>query len=132
MSLDRDQVLVWLNQFGDEDDANVLSAARALNSAVADAGADWDELLVSGDAENDDIIDEIDEIDEIDAEAAESLPPADNSALAALIDKILKRSDLYEGTRQEIEEFKAELESGTLDAGDAKYVQALARRLGLK
>ena len=123
MSLDREQILAWLDQLGDEDDATALAAARALHAEVAASEVDWDDLLVA---------DEGDEEPETSAESPKVEVDLDNAAVKTLVEKILSRSDLFEGTRQELEEFKSELEAGTFDSGDTEYVQALARRLGVK
>ena len=122
MSLDREQILVWLEQLGDADDASVLDAARSLHAAIAESESDWDDLLVG----------EAADAPEDDAEAAAPEPSADGVSAAALISKILSRSNLFEGTRQELEDFKAEIKEGNFDDGDVPYIRAMARRLGIK
>ena len=54
----------------------------------------------------------------------------DASSLQRLIKKMLDSRDLMPETREELEEYRAELEKGTLHPDDASYVEGLARRLG--
>ncbi len=144
MSLDRDQILAWLEQLGDADDKAVLDAARSLHAAIAESESDWDDLLVGepAGAPEDDAEAESDWDDLLDGEAAsapeddaESAAPelsADGVSAASLINKILSRSNLFDGTRQELEDFKAEIKEGSFDNGDVPYIRAMARRLGIK
>ena len=49
--LDRNQIIELLNDLGKEQDEDVLSAARSLNSRVTKSGLSWDDLLVADQSE---------------------------------------------------------------------------------
>ena len=59
-------------------------------------------------------------------------PVSDAAASGAdgQIDALLARSDLSDELREELEGYKEDIAEGEFTASDAKYVDALARRLG--
>ena len=133
-SVDRDEIIRLLEALGSEDDAAVLEAARTLHAQVADAGQDWDDLLVTqatAIAEDE---------DEPDADADDEPPVASGDAPAGgkkskddetleLIEKLLASRDRSEALREELEEYKADIANGDFAARDHQYVRALYNRL---
>lgn len=142
--LDRDALIRELEQLGDADDATVLAAARSIAALVAAADADWDGLLAPhGDASPveqptttvdepaDEPADETaDEPAEPPAAAPEVVADGDDfAAEVAIIDKLLARPELFEGTRQELEASREDIAAGEFLAADRKYLHALNARL---
>ncbi len=130
--LDRNRILAGLEALGEEDDVTVLEAARDLHAQVSDAGLSWQELLRPEQVENGADLDE-----PAPQPAAQPAPqpapeptpvPADGDDLA-MVEALLRRPNLYAGTRDELEDYKQDIESGDFTADDRKYLRALAARL---
>ena len=148
---ERNTVIDLLDKLGSERDEDVLAAARALHALIAEAGMNWQDLLVGDDGsapdepaiddftddedDDDDIEDDEDdtEDDEDDIEDDTGEPAtkfvASESETGKLIDKLLARDGNSEGFREELEEYKADLTNGDLDPSDHRYIQALYARL---
>ena len=132
--LDRDEVIRLLDQLGDDQDADVLQAARELHRQITAAGMDWDDLLVADtaaeSANGDDSPVEDSPVEEV--EAAEAPPVAKqgkNADSLALIEKLLAMPNRSEALREELEEYKADIANGEFEARDHEYVRALYKRL---
>ncbi len=130
--LNRDEIIALLERLGEEDDAAVLEAARALHASVAESGTSWADLLVpEGGGEAADAA----------PEAADTAPEAAAAPTGggggggdalALIDKLLARSGITEDFRREMEGYKADIADGTFADADLKYLRALDKRLSGK
>lgn len=119
-SVDRNALIELLDRLGSTDDAAVLEAARALHRKAAESGLSWDELL----SRFDDAAPAVDE-----GEAA--LAPVPNTdETARLIDRLL-RKDVSDNLRDDLTEMRRQLSEGSLDQEDRRYLQALAKRLGI-
>ena len=139
-NLDRAQFLALLEKLGSEDDAEVLGAARDLNAKVTVAGISWEDLLVPEEdeapeeeaAESDTGEDDNDE----DASATPSAPDGDVGPLddaekneaRSLIDAI-GRFKIGAATREELADYRRELDEGEFSQMDLRYLRALSRRL---
>ena len=117
--LDREALIRALEKLGSEDDGEALQAARSVAAQLADADAAWDDLLVP----------------DADADAEAEPPPGtreaagDYAADLAIIEKLLGRPQLYEGTREELEAYRADIADGEFDENDRRYLHALDARL---
>ena len=123
--LNRAELLDLLGRLGAEDDATVLAAARDLNGKLRESGLTWDELLRL-------------DTDASDAGAGEHDDTADDALstgsgkdeVARLIERLLARSSISDALREELADFKRAIADGTFEEMDARYVRALAKRLG--
>jgi len=121
--LDRVGMIDLLNRLGAGDDAAVLEAARALHRKASESGLSWDELLIRPDQDED---------EEPAFDAGTSTMEAvtvNNPETARLIDRLLRKG-LSESLRDDLLEMKRQIADGSLEPEDARYVTALARRLG--
>ena len=123
--LDRDELLATLAKLADPDAG--ADAARRAVAMVGDAGLDWRDIIVdeqalaalaaTGDTEP----------------ATDTPQQADQAASVAdaalLIERLLERKNLYEGTRDELEAYKDDLASGDFDESDLAYLNALYARV---
>lgn len=62
--LDRDSFVALLDQLGNDDDQEVLAAARTIHRRVTEAGLTWDLLLLPAPSEEDDDVEDEEEVDE--------------------------------------------------------------------
>lgn len=139
-SLNREELIQLLSNLGDENDEVVLSAAKEIGGKIREAGVQWDDLLIpeSGpeipesepeieEAEDDDVAAEAEE--DGDSETDSSSPPPDDQESLKLIEKLLAKSDLSEGMRDELEMYRDDINDGDFSNMDRKYVRALYERL---
>ena len=130
--LDRPAIIDLLGRLGAESDATALEAARELHRQVSEAGSSWDHLLradldmsAAADAPLDDA-----PADDEPAEAGGEVLAADKADAARLLDRLLARKNISSTLREDLTELKRTLADGEFDAMDARYVRALAKRLG--
>jgi hypothetical protein len=130
-NLDRAGMIDLLSRLGDASDETALAAARELNRQVGESGRTWDDLLRANlDATADvDIEKPVDEPVETVADGDE--PVGGKAEVARLIDRLLARKTLSDTLRDDLTEIKGNIADGTFDDMDAKYVRALAKRLGV-
>lgn len=121
-SLDRTALIELLDRLGSNDDATVLEAGRAVHRMAAEAGVSWDDIIP------------VDRDDDVSPEATDDIGPIAVSPDAAetlrLIDRLLRKG-VSETLREDLLEMKRQLGEGSLDDDDRKYVQAVAKRLGV-
>jgi hypothetical protein len=121
--LDRAELLDLLGRLGAEDDATVLAAARTLHGKLRESGLTWDELLQleddAGTRPHDDT-----------TGADGELTPGGKDEVARLIERLLTRPSISDTLREELVDFKRAIADGTFEEMDARYVRALAKRLG--
>ncbi|MDF1720159.1 MAG: hypothetical protein P1U65_05770 [Minwuia sp.] len=117
MSIDRDALLAALDAMGGEDNEMALSAARAAHTMVDQAGYEWDELLV----------------ERLPGTIVEAGPvievSEDDESIMKVIDSMLARPALHDGTREDLEDFRKDLEKGELDPEDRAYIVGLYQRV---
>ena len=124
--LDRAGLLNLLGRLGAEDDATVLAAARELHGKVRESGLTWDELLqLEADASDADT-GQHDDAGGTDGELA----TGDKADVLRLIERLLARPSISDTLREELTDFKRAIAEGTFEEMDARYVRALAKRLG--
>lgn len=144
-TLERQTVIDLLNKLGDEQDEDVLAAARALHDQISTSGMSWEELLVPeggaaepevdeyADTEDDEFADPEDDESadpEDDVQRNAPLPPVGNDAdTLDLIEKLLARPGISDAFREELEEYKTDLAEGDFEDSDHRYVHALYARL---
>ena len=130
---DRDDLLHLLEQLGSTDDADVLRAARSLESRVRAAGLGWSDLLVASLPLDDEDQDDLDGLEVKSLEEHAAFEPEmgneDPAAMRGVIEALLARADLSDETRAELGSFREEFEAGGLEAADQRYLLALHRRL---
>jgi len=137
-TLDRQTVIELLNRLGEEEDSNVLEAARELHSQVSQSGMGWEELLVPEDDgsepeeeyeyEEDEWEDDEEEEEE-DAPQADLPPVGDDADTLDLIEKLLARPGISDDFREELEDYKTDIADGDFEQSDHRYVRALYARL---
>lgn len=128
-TLDRAEVIALLHRLESETDAEVLEAARALTRKLADAGVEWDELLVSeaSDSDEDSYDTPDNDVSLVDGDDA-PVTPEQKAEDMALVESLLKHT-LSAETREELRAFKGDIEDGEFTAMDRKYCRDLLRRL---
>jgi hypothetical protein len=115
--LDRAALIETLAQLGADRDEIVLEAARAVHRQVAEAGCGWDDIIRPA--------------ADLTAQAGTTdLALGNRSDIAGLIDRLIRKG-VSDTLRDDLVEMKRQLAAGTLDSDDARYVQALARRLDM-
>lgn len=146
-SIDRDEVINLLEKLGGERDEEVLAAARQVHERITAAGLTWEDLLEP----DDDGLDDFDDTEEPDEEPdedpdddtedgdAEDEAPVSPEERAgkdaesrALIDKLLARSGFSDDFREELQDYRTDIDEGNFEAADHRYVQALYKRLAKK
>lgn len=114
--LDRAALIETLARLGAESDEIVLEAARAAHRRVTEVGCNWDEIINPAAG--------------LTARAATTAPALEgHSDIARQIDQLIRKG-VSDTLRDDLVDMKRQLAAGTLDPDDARYVQALARRLG--
>ena len=126
-NLDRAGMIDLLSRLGDASDETALAAARELNRQVGESGRTWDDLLR---ANLDDATDAEPEPTEMSTAVGEDEPVGGKDEVARLIDRLLARKTISDSLRGDLTEIKGNIADGTFDDVDAKYVSALAKRLG--
>ncbi|MGE0254028.1 MAG: hypothetical protein AB7N54_16495 [Alphaproteobacteria bacterium] len=124
---DRDRLIEALDRLGDPDDATALAAAREAASAMKDADLDWDDVLTLPRDEED-----AGDMAETGEGVAAPVAVGDNAEALSTIERLLARPGLFEGTREELLGYRADIAAGEFDAEDRRYLAALAARLGGK
>lgn len=139
--LDRPGMIDLLERLGAESDVTALEAARTLHRQVGESGFGWDAVLrtdtapaFSGDAPiaetslSEESSDQSSD-DDLPAAAPEA-PAPDQGETLRLIDCLLASQTLSGTLREDLIEMKRGMAEGSFDAMDARYVRALAKRLG--
>ena len=135
-NLDRAGMIELLGRLGAESDETVLQAARELSRRLGESGLTWDDLLrpdtdtAGADPEAAEPVETASPA-EHPAEADGNVSAADKAEAARLIDRLLARKTISGTLREDLAELKEALADGTFDAMDARYVRALAKRLGV-
>ena len=122
----RSELIDALSGLADDDDSAALAAARKTSETMAGLNSSWDELLITAEPEADE----------------ETAPPtrehAPDEQLATpeecqhglkLIESLMSRKSLFQGTRAELRGYKEDIAAGELQSDDLRYLKALSRRL---
>jgi hypothetical protein len=130
--LDRPGMIELLDRLGAQDDATVLGAARELHRKVGESGFTWDDALCAQSAAAfGGAADEAPADAPADDEpAAVDTPAPDHAEAIRLLDRLLTRKNISSTLREDLVELKRNMAEGSFDAMDARYVRALAKRLG--
>jgi hypothetical protein len=149
-NLERDDFINLLGQLNSDDDAEILGAVRDLNAKMTVAGMTWDDLLISqGDTAEvtlsededsaidqgieDSAIDQEDEESAIDQEdkGSDNLEPLsdDEKEEAGSLISAIGGMEISNMTKQELEEYAADIKSGDFEKMDLRYLRALKSRL---
>ena len=153
--LDRNQFIELLNDLGKEQDEDVLSAARSLNSRITNSGLSWDDLLVADQSEVEEetqdreIVDSVELLnnemnkgsevpDDSTEQIEESSQPepsdtaeinVDETQTLSLIEELLAADRFSSDLHEELEEYKSEIADGTFNPRDHQYIHHLYARL---
>ena len=148
-NLDREKFIELLGKLGSERDEDALSAARDLHAQLIVAQLSWDDLLVpdqveapvarddagddKGDYEGDlvdaaDADDDKDEDNLFDEDDEKDLTDEEKSEALSLIDKI-SALEISKGTKEELREYKQDIDDGDFAQMDLRYLRALHGRL---
>ncbi len=130
--IEREAFIGLLEQLGSESDEEALAAARSIDAQIKETGVSWDMLLVPapGDDDDDDDDDYADDDDDDDYEGPTPIDPASADEDLALIEQ-LQAADVSDETREELEDYKVDIEEGDFTDADRRYLRALAKRLGI-
>ena len=131
---DRDNVIELLEQLGEPDDVQALSAALNLHGIISGSGLTWDDLLVpDGEAttgQDHDGDEEFDDADEGEPDFDDEVVPTGEAAADIKnIVKLLERKDISAALREELEGYKEDIEEGDFTGSDRQYLSALQKRL---
>ncbi len=152
-NLDRAQFIELLRKLGDEEDETVLTAGRDIHAQMTVAGVDWDDLLVPehpdepeeddeeyeddadldddeqyDDLDDDDEDDQDDDLDDEDDEDERALTDEEKAEALSLITRLLDKG-VSADTKEELEEYKQDIDEGEFAAMDLRYLRALHKRL---
>ncbi|MDE0539298.1 MAG: hypothetical protein OXH94_11300 [Rhodospirillales bacterium] len=151
-NLDRAQFIELLRTLGEEEDEAVLTAARDIHAKMTVAGVDWDDLLVpehpdepeedeedyeddadfddedDGDEQGDDLDDDDDDEDDEEDEDERALSDEEKAEALSLITRLLDKG-VSADTKEELEEYKQDIDEGEFAAMDLRYLRALHKRL---
>ncbi len=127
------------DEYDDDDDAEAGDDADDDEADTDDDGAEADDDA-DDDTDDDDARAEADEIDDGDSPdpedaAAQSANGAGAKSAAkhadsiALIDKLLAKSSISAGLREELEGYKTDIAEGEFEARDRRYIRAIHKRL---
>jgi hypothetical protein len=123
MALDRTGLIEQLERLGDGDDAAVLVAARAAHRKAVESGLSWSELIRA-----DQVEEEQSPVD--DTSPGQTISDPGTTDVGRLIDRLIRKG-VSDSLREDLADMKRQLNEGALDPEDARYVRALARRLGV-
>ena len=157
-NLDRAQFIELLRTLGEEEDEAVLTAARDIHAKMTVAGVDWDDLLVpehpdepeeddedyedddeddaglddedddDGDEEDDDLDDDYEDDEDEDNEDERALTGEEKAEALSLITRLLDKG-VSADTKEELEEYKQDIDEGEFAAMDLRYLRSLHKRL---
>ena len=122
-NLDRQKFIDLLDRLGDQSDDEALTAARDLHAQLVVSGLTWDDLLLP---EEPDL-----ESEEPDLESEVGkflLSEEENKEALALISQITEFGVSKE-TREELEDYKTDINDGEFEQMDLSYLRALHKRL---
>jgi len=126
--LDRADLLAALAKLDAADDSIVAEAGRSAASLLSDSGLDWSDIIVPQDTLTALAAD--DAAKEPAAPAATDIGTAQTTEEAlVLIDRLLDRKTLFEGTRDDLLACKHDIAAGEFDASDLAYLNALYARV---
>ena len=137
VTLERNKVIELLDKLGNEQDEDVLAAARMLHSQITESGMGWGDLLVGDEPEIEEKVqvgslpDEGDEKDDI-AEGtvgSDTRFTGDETQTLSLIERLLAHDGISSEFREELEEYKTDISDGIFDSSDHRYVHAVYARL---
>ena len=137
VTLERNKVIELLDKLGNEQDEDVLAAARMLHSQITESGIGWGDLLVGDEPEVEEEVqvgslpDEGDEKDDIAEGTVESDTrfTGDETQTLSLIERLLAHDGISSEFREELEEYKTDISDGIFDSSDHRYVHAVYARL---
>lgn len=131
--LERDELLAALAQLDSEDETTIAAAGRAASALLAETGLTWPDVIVDAAA-----LVAASNAGEADSagDAASPANPAESQQAAAnpqdaaaLIEQLLARKNLFEGTRAELLAYKDDIAAGEFDDSDLAYLNALNVRV---
>jgi hypothetical protein len=134
-NVDRAGMMELLERLGAESDETVLQAARELNRKLVESGLTWDDLLrldAGAAAAAPDAAEPVETAPAAAAEPAQAdgeASAADKAEAIRLIDRLLARK-ISDALREDLTDLKGAIADGSFDAMDARYIRALAKRLG--
>ena len=126
----RSELIEGLNGLADADDPSALATARKISGIVASLDSSWDELLIPAELDEDEDEDEDEALFAAEQSPDEQpVPSEDGRKALKLIESLMSRRSLYEGTREELRGYKEDIAAGEFLADDLHYLKALSRRL---
>lgn len=139
----RSSVIALLNRFENDDDAEVLAAAREVHAKVSDMGVSWDALLVPEDDSvappvryaglGNDYDDDDEEGDDDSFEPAPDSPSFEPVGEAAddvkRIEQLKAMPGVSDALKAELDDFLEDIKENEFTVSDRQYIAALQQRL---
>ena len=127
-AINRDDLIAALARIGVDDDEAAANAGREATSQLVDAGLAWSDVIVEQQALAT-LEQQTTAASSRSSSAATPNHAANNDDALLLIDKLLTRDGLFEGTRDELQAYKDDIAAGEFDASDLAYLNALYARV---
>ncbi|MCW0181539.1 MAG: hypothetical protein OJI70_07165 [Zavarzinia sp.] len=131
----REHLIELLRGLGADDPAAVYNNAREAAALVEASGLEWWEIIRPSDTVKGGFAPDFDHGDiDLDDEAGDSaiaLADTADESVGQTLERLLRLGSLSAETRADVEGFVADLNAGSLDEQDRRYIQALAIRLGI-
>ena len=129
-NLDRQTFIDLLDKLGDQSDDEALTAARDLHAQLVVSGLTWDDLLLpeesSPESEEPDL--ESEEPD-LETEVGEFLLSEEEIKEALALISQITEFGVSKETREELEDYKTDINDGEFEQMDLSYLRALHKRL---
>ena len=126
--LDRAELLAVLAKLADADDSVAAEAGRSAVTLITEANLDWSDIILPADALTA-LADDTEQTDTVGDIGATVARAGNNTEALALIEQLLKRKTLYEGTRDELQAYKDDIANGEFENSDLAYLNALQARI---
>jgi hypothetical protein len=130
--LERYDFIILLDRMKSTDDTEILAAVRDINAKMTVANVTWDDLLTSQNdisiENNDDEVVSSNNDGQTNDYVSQSLSAEEKKEAAKLISTIASMK-ISKATKQELEEYTADLNEGEFEQMDLLYLRALQVRL---
>jgi hypothetical protein len=130
--LERYDFIILLDRMKSTDDTEILAAVRDINAKMTVANVTWDDLLTSQNdisiENNDDEVVSSNNDGQTNDYVSQSLSAEEKKEAAKLISTIASMK-ISKATKQELEEYTADLNGGEFEQMDLLYLRALQVRL---
>ena len=136
-NLDRQKFIDLLDKLGDQSDDEALTAARDLHAQLVVSGLTWDDLLLPEEpdleSEEPDLESEEPDLEaeepDLETEVGEFLLSEEEIKEALALISQITEFGVSKETREELEDYKTDINDGEFEQMDLSYLRALHKRL---